>query len=364
MKKLNILFINSISAQKYGGGEKWMLTAAKGLSERKHNVFIASKKNSILLNKAKQKSIKTVAFNIRSDFSPCNLYLISRFLKKNKIDVLICNLNKDVRVAGLAAKLVKTPLVIARHGMLLCGKKLKHKITLLNLVDTILTNSQSVKNIYKTYGWFQNEYIKVIYNGIQVKNDIVAYNYKNDFPNKKIIISAGRLSNQKGFTHLLKAAAILKEKRNDLIIIIYGEGRLKEKLQNEMKQLNLEDTIVFGGFKNELAPYFKGCDLFVLTSEFEGMPNVVMEAMAVGKAVVATDVNGVRELLDNQKSGMIIPPKDPKAIAKAINSIIDDEEKLKFFGKEGLKKVKEFFTIPIMIDNLEKYFSERLKNKV
>lgn len=340
-----------------------MLTAAKGLKSRGHNVFIASKKNSILLKKAEENNINTIVFNIRGDFSPFNVYLISKFLRENNIDVLICNLNKDVRVAGLAAKFVKTPLVVARHGMLLCGKKFKHKITLTNLVDTILTNSESIKKVYNTYGWFNKDYVKVIYNGIQEKNNIIAYNYSNDYPNKKIIVSAGRLSYQKGFIHLIKAASILNQKRDDLIFFIYGEGKLKTKLQEEIKRFGLKDKVILAGFKNNLDKCYKGCNLFVLSSEFEGMPNVVMEAMAVGKAVVAADVNGVKELIEDGKSGIIVPPKNPEAITEAINLIIDDEEKLKNLGENGAKRVRKNFTIPIMIDNLEKYFYERLKNK-
>ena len=136
-----------------------MVKAAKGLSQRNHNVFLGCKKNLVLMKKAKQEGIKTIPLNIHSDFSPINIHKIKKFLLENKIEVLICNLNKDVRVAGLAGRLAKIPLILARHGIQLCGKKWRHKLSLLKLTDGIITNSQTIKNAYKNYGWFKDDFI-------------------------------------------------------------------------------------------------------------------------------------------------------------------------------------------------------------
>jgi len=366
---MKILFINSIGRNKFGGGEKWMVNAAHGLATRGHSVVIAGKKGSRIIEFARSKGVSTANFNIRGDISPVTTLRIALWLKKNRIDILICNLNKDVRVAGLAARLAKTPVVLARHGMLLCSRKWKHKVTLTNLTDGIITNSRTISEAYKQYGWFPANFVKVIYNGLDIPEKVEPYDFASRFPGKKIIYSAGRLSGQKGFNYLIDAAAILKKERSDLLFAISGDGKLENELNSQIRQKELDDTVALMGFSADIYPMLKGCDLFVLASLFEGMPNVVMEAMAMGKAVIATDVNGARELMGTNESGrecntgIIIPPKNPQAIADAIRSIIDSPEALVTLGNAGYTRVKNEFTTNAMADNLERYLREKVIEK-
>ncbi|ACF14927.1 glycosyl transferase group 1 [Chloroherpeton thalassium ATCC 35110] len=360
---MNIMFINSIGKNSYGGGEKWMVKSASGLLKRGHRVILASREDSMILKAAQQHGVETAVFTIHGDFSPVTTARIKTFLAQENIDVLICNLNKDVRVAGLAARLLKSPLVIARHGMLLCGKSWRHKLTLTKLVDGIITNTESIKAVYATYGWFAPDFVKVIYNGIEDKSHVPAYDFAKDFPGKKVIFSAGRLAEQKGFPYLIEAAAILKKERDDLVFAVSGKGKLEQELKALVKKNGLEASFHFLGFSENVDPYMKGCTLFVLASIFEGMPNVVMEAMALGKAVVATDVNGTGELMEHQKTGLIVPPRNPAALADAIRTIIDDEAMLRKFEENGLARVQTHFSIEKTVENIEQYLMEKLAEK-
>jgi glycosyltransferase involved in cell wall biosynthesis len=363
---MNILFINSISRNKFGGGEKWMVNAAKGLADRGHSVVLASKRNSRLLKYASERGVRTKIMNIGGDFSPLTTLKIAWWMKQNQTDVLICNLNKDVRVAGLAARIIGRPVVLARHGMLLCSRKWKHKMTLTRLTDGIITNSKTIKAAYANYGWFNKNFVKVIYNGLKIPEDVIPFDFASHYPGRKIIYSAGRLSKQKGFGYLIEAASYLRNKRNDLLFVVSGEGKLEIEMKSKVKDFGVEDSFVFLGFTPDIYPYLKGCDLFVLTSLFEGMPNVVMEAMAMQKPVIATDVNGVRELMGADAispvcdTGMIIPSKDPQAIAAAIEEIIDTPHALEAYGRSGRQRVETHFTVPIMIDNLEEHLQQKL----
>lgn len=358
---MNILFINSIGKNKFGGGEKWMINAAKGLTTKGHNVVLASKQDSRILRYAEKQGVKTHVIEIHSDISPIKTFLIARWLKEQQIDILICNLNKDVRVAGLAARIAGTPVVLARHGMLLCSKKWKHKLTLTKLTDGIITNSKTILETYAGYGWFPTDFVKVIYNGIVIPEHVEQVDFQARFPGKKIIYSAGRLSEQKGFNYLIEAAQILRKKRNDLVFFVSGEGKLASILQKQVDDADLHESFVFEGFTDDIFPYLKGCDLFVLASLFEGMPNVVMEAMAMAKPVVATDVNGARELMQDGNTGFIVPPADPPALANAIDSLIDNPEKLSAFGNAGKERVTQHFTMQHMTDTLEAHLWSKLE---
>ena len=361
---MNILFVNSIGRKKFGGGERWMIYAAQGLKERGHTVFLASRKNSELASIGKNTNVSTCGFNIRFDFSPINTFLLYRFLLEHNVQIVVCNLNRDVRVAGTAARLAKKPLVIARHGVSsFHRKKWRYKVIANSFIDGIITNTKTIRQKYSEYGWFDDGFVRVIYNGIRVKEDVVGYDFSDEFPGKKIVFSAGRLSHQKGYEYLIEAAALLFQKRNDLVFIVAGKGKQEKNLNRLVRKCQLEDSFHFWGFLDDIGPYLKGCDLFVLSSLYEGMPNVVMEAMAVGKAVVATDVNGVQELMEDGKTGIIVPPRDAGALAEAIEELIDQPQLLKKCGLNGMERVKHSFTLSRMLDELETYFQEMLNGR-
>ena len=153
---LNILFSNSIPADFWGGGEKWMLSAANGLKQRGHDIIIAARNNSLLLQRANQLGIKTISFNIHGEFCPLKIIKIANFLKKNKIDVVILNLIKDIRVVGFAARIAGVPLIVSRQGLQLFNDKLKYRLTL-SLVNAILTYSQSLKVKYTKFHWMPSK---------------------------------------------------------------------------------------------------------------------------------------------------------------------------------------------------------------
>ncbi len=348
---MNIMFMNSIGRSKWGGGEKWMVTAAKSLAEKGHRTIICCKPDSVIMQKAIQQEVETIGIAIRSDISPKNTLKIANILRNNQIDVLICNLNKDVRVAGLAGRLVRTPLILARHGILLCSKKWKHKFTLKNLCDGIITNTESIKQIYGDYGWFDEDFVRVVYNGIDSNRDVKAINLADEFTfvnDKKIIFSAGRLARQKGFEYLIQSATYAKLYNKNWVYLIAGSGKLENDLKLKIRDLHLENYVHLIGFREDVLPYMKASDVFVLQSLYEGMPNAVMEAMMMGKAVVATDVNGTGELMIHEKTGFIIPPANPEAIYEHLLVLLKNPDMAARMGEEGRKRVLEAFSIPIM----------------
>ena len=133
MQKLNIFFSNSISTHKWGGGEKWMVTAANGLKSRGHNVTLSGKANSEFLKRAQQAGLKTIPLNIYADYNPLKIWHTKKILKKQSVDVIVLNLNKDIRVAGLAAKWARVPAIIARNGIQLFSDKRKRGFVFLAL---------------------------------------------------------------------------------------------------------------------------------------------------------------------------------------------------------------------------------------
>ncbi len=337
-----------------------MLSAAKGLQERGHTVYLGCRSRSVLQVRAEERGIPVRSFNIISNISVYNIIKLALFLRNAKIDIVVSK-NRDFAVAGIAAYFAGTPVVIARHGLPLRRKISKHKFLLNKFADGIIVNAQSTKDMYVEKGWFPEDFVAVIYNGVDLDITCDSISFETMYPGKKIIVSAGRLSQQKGFSYLIDAAAILKNKRDDFLIIVLGEGKLRESLLQRARSAGVEKFIQFPGFVKSVGPYIKGCDLFVLPSLYEGLSNAAIEAMAYGKPAILSDVNGSREIVTPGVNGIIVPPRDSNTLANGMNELLSDQTLRALYGKNAREHVSERFSIERMMKKLEEYFGEKLK---
>lgn len=356
---MNILFIHAIGRTKFGGGEKWVLTAAKGLQERGHTVFLGCRPRSVLGDRAAEMGVPVEHFNIISDVSPYNIMKITQFLRREKIDVIVSK-NRDFGVAGTAGWLAGTPVVLVRHGLPLRKNIVKHRFLINNLADGIIVNAAMTKELYVDKNWFDKNFTHVIYNGIEPEHDCDPISFDTMHPGKLIILSVGRLVKQKGFQYLISAAKILKEQRDDFLIVILGEGKMRETLKIQAEELGVSDCIQLPGFVRNVGPYMKGCDIFVLPSLYEGLSNAAIEAMSYAKPAVLSEINGSREIVTPGENGYIVPPKDDTALARALLDLLDSEERRAVFGNCARVHVNERFSIEGMVDKLEKLFQEKL----
>ena len=363
-KKLNVFFSNSISSHKWGGGEKWMITAAKGLSDRGHNVKVSGKSDSIFLFKAKENNLDTIPFNFFQDFNPFKIWYTKKILIKENIDVIILNLKKDIRVAGISARLANVPVIISRSGIQHFRDIWKHKKTAA-LVDGIITNTKSISDSYNKFTWMDKNKTKVIYNGLNIKSDIIPCNIKRiwNIPENHIVfVAAGRLTNQKGFDLLINAVSQLKEKTNPFTLLISGVGKEWKNLDRQIKQKGLNRIVKLIGFQNNLSNILKAADFIIMPSRHEGMPNVAMESMALGKPVIASNVNGVSELIHHRKTGYLLDSLNIDIICNAIKFAVENHgcEEIQSWGVAAREHIARNFTLPQMLDQLESYFYSQI----
>ena len=170
-----------------------------------------------------------------------------------------------------------------------------------------------------------------------------------------IILTIGRLSSQKNISLLIDSfSELLNMKKSKLIII--GDGPQRKNLESKVSSMNLSNEIKFIGFSSNPYKYFKYCSVFVLTSKFEGLPNVLIEAQGLGLPIVTTDSpGGSREVVSNGKSGLLVKNINKIEIAKNILELINNDDLRTKFIKEGKKSSKRF-TPDICADNFESLF--------
>jgi len=160
------------------------------------------------------------------------------------------------------------------------------------------------------------------------------------------ILFVGRLIHAKGVEILLEAIKILKNKYSrNLKIAIVGEGSLKENLNNLAVELGVNGEVEFLGIRKDIEDIMVSSKIFVLPSRWEGFGIVIIEAMSNMLPVIAANVGGIPELIENGKEGILVPPENPKALARVIDSLLEDDELRKKLSQAAYKKVKEKFSI-------------------
>jgi len=176
---------------------------------------------------------------------------------------------------------------------------------------------------------------------------------KNDI----VVSNVAVLNERKGQRHLIEAAAKLRNKY-PVKILIAGDGPSRHELENVARQKDVEDIIFFLGSRPDVNCVLANSDIFVLSSYHEGLPNSLMEAMAMGLPCVATDVGGVRQLIDDLKNGIIINSKSSDDIANAIAGLVENPVVMKSLGDNAFLKMRRDFAQEIVVKELETIYEQ------
>lgn len=175
-----------------------------------------------------------------------------------------------------------------------------------------------------------------------------------------IIGLAVRLSDQKGITFLLRAMPSVLAKHPDTTLLIAGNGDLRADLEREAKDLGVASQVKFCGPRKDIPELLKLLDLYVLPSKWEGLPMVILEAMAAGCPVVATNVGGNATAVVDGVTGALVPPQDPSALAQAIVRLLDSPDLLKSYAANGRARFYERFSADIMARQYEQLYLRQL----
>jgi glycosyltransferase involved in cell wall biosynthesis len=221
--------------------------------------------------------------------------------------------------------------------------------------------SEDVRNFLTKQVGIKENHVRTIRNGIDVKayagrfgEDRVQEKKRKNF----VIGSVGSLYPVKGHTYLLKALAIVLKTRRDVVCRIAGQGQLLSHLQAEATDLGIANQVEFLGLRDDIPQFLQGIDVFVLPSLSEGLPLSILEAMAAGKPVIATNVGGVSEVIEDRRTGFIVPPKDPEALANRILRVLTDQAVAEGLGTAGKKKVERDFSLETMTKQYEALYEE------
>jgi len=227
--------------------------------------------------------------------------------------------------------------------------------------DRLVTVSESLKReLVEVFGIAPEEKFSVVELGFELdKLEVLSHREKSDCVNIGII---GRLTPVKNHRMLFRAVKGLRDKTPGLKlnVDVIGDGEMKEDLEKEVKSLGLSDIVAFRGWIKDLSRIYNGLDIVALTSLNEGTPVSIIEAMAAGRAVVATDVGGVRDIVRDGKSGYLVKSHDDKLFAEKLLDLIKNTEKKNRFGEYGRELIKKRARKERLIKDTEKLYRRLL----
>ncbi|WP_056990406.1 glycosyltransferase family 4 protein [Liquorilactobacillus mali] len=286
--------------------------------------------------------------------------LIHKYIKNHKIDFFIC---VDIGMYSYMPKfkdIGTCKVIIWEHFNFFNGKTLKEKIKKRYAAGhadaTVVLGDKDFDNYKKNLK--RIKLLKRIYNPVPLN-----FNQKSNLKNKRII-AVGRLVDQKGFDILVNVWSIIKKDKisEGWTLDIFGEGPLREKLINQIDELNLSD-IKINNFTNEIKKEYLKSSIFVLSSRFEGFVLVLMEAQSAGLPVVSFDIKeGPSEIIVQGENGFLIKPFDKNEMARKILFLMENENKRIQFSNNSDKIIRKFDT-KLIINDWEELFEELRKNE-
>jgi len=339
----------------WGGQEIRIITEMEGVRERGVDVRLACREKSRIKEEALKRGFKVYTLDFKGNTDFKTLFNLMKIIKRDKIDIVNTHSGKDTWVGGLASKFSGAKFIRTRH---LSNKINPSRLNFINeIADFIITTGEGVRNDMIKFNRIDPQKIVSIPTGIDEKIFDPEKFDKNELKKKfgykgKIVIGTlGVLRKVKGHKYLIEAAKKLLQKRDDLEFVIAGDGPLKTELEESIKG---EKGIRLLGHQNP-AEFLASIDIFVLPSLNEGVPQSLMQALAMNVPSVASDVGSVKDLYDN--NFLFSKPADSEDLAQKIEEIIENKDR---FGNTRELILKNF-TKEVMVDKVLDVYQKVLK---
>jgi len=355
------------SARQLGGGEKHLADLANGLAGRGHDVFAAVSPSSPLL--AELRSVpkqNTVELPMRNSLNVASGVNVTRFVRQHEIEIVHAHVARDYPLAAFVARRAGARLVLTRHVLFPLNRI--HRLTL-RRTARIIGVSQAVVKALRAQGIFDPDRIVLIHNGIDVDRfakgrEDLARNEQST--NKKLRVGmVGHLAPIKGQEDFIRAAALLRNRRADVEFIIAGEdksrhGEHRRPIEELIDSLNLNQHVRLIGWVEDISKLLPTLDVFVSASRSEPFGLSIVEAMAAHVPVVSTRSEGAQEIIEDNRTGRLIPIGDVEALASTIEGLLSDAEERVRLSNNAQRAVRERFSLEGMLSATEQVYREAL----
>ena len=357
-RPLKILHVDPERA--WGGGENQVMGLLSYLVSRGHENHLLCDPEGYLLREARKKGISVFPLRVRNEIDLRPVPSLRRRLRAQRYDIIHFHTKRAHALSlWLGRRDPRTKSVVTRRMDYPVSRNWHTRYLYNRRVDGVVAISKKIAELL-VEGGVQRENIRVIHSGI----DPAPFRNGRGLRSRSVppvIGTVAVLEERKGHRFLLEAAALLRQRGRQLQVHFAGEGSRKNELKALAVKLGLGNEVVFCGFTADIPSFLATIDVFVLPSLYEGLGVAAIEAMAAGKPVIATQVGGLPELVEDGVTGFLVPPGDPEALASSISRLLSREGLMEQIGRNAWERVQRHFTMEQMAKKNEDYYYELLQ---
>ncbi|UCC94459.1 MAG: glycosyltransferase family 4 protein [Candidatus Omnitrophota bacterium] len=382
MSEIKVLHVHTLPV--VSGSGIYTLLAMKGLDKSRYRCELATAPDGPLIDEAVKQGIqcrpvKHLVRRLNLYHDLIALWELFALIKRQKYDIVHTHNAKAGFTGRLAAKLAGVPIIIYTiHGFSFHQyEKFPRKTLFIWLErfaacfsDKLLTVSRPLKEVALQLGIGKPDQYITIYDGIEIDRFSIDFDIqkkRKEFdikPSDFVVGVVSKLWKGKGHREILEAAKEVITKAPNVKFMFVGEGYLRQDLKALTQRLGLSSHVIFTGFRTDIPEITAIFDIAILASFFEGLGRVLLEAMVLNKPVIATNVGGIVDVVDDGKTGILVPPANSAALAKALLRLLSDSELRVKMGRAGREKIDAKFSAKTMVNRIERVYNELIVRKV
>lgn len=371
MRRLNVcLLVNDL---RIGGAERQLVELARGLDKERFRVVVATVYPGQPLEDELRgvPGVDLVTAGRRGKFDPTTPFALAALFRREQIDIVQPFLTPATTFALIGALLARTPVKVVTER---CGLRLNAHFAnnayrfledrLTRFADAVVANSGAGAEYVLSRG-IAREKVRVIYNGVAPERVRTSLAERDELraklgvsPDEWLIGIVASLTPAKDHGTFLQAASIIRAEAPGTKFLLVGDGPLRNELLRRSHLMDLAGSVIFAGHQMRVAPYIGAMDVAVLSScDHEGCSNFLLEAMGLGRPVVATDIGGNRELFVSGEAGLLVPPSTPIIMAHAVLQTMRNPEAVERMREAGRRIFRERFTLERMVSAYEDLYA-------
>jgi len=354
------------------GGQAQVLHLLKGLRKASHRAELVSRPGSVLAERAEEAGVKVHRIRMRGEADVLAAYRIAKIVRSGRFDVVHMHTAHAHMLGCLACARNPEPLCVVSRRVDFPIRK--HALSLSRIkyafrVDHYIAISNAVKEVL-VEGGVKPDKISIVHSGVEPRGaDGDGPDIRREFglaDHERIIGTVGALVGHKGHRYLVEAVPLIRKKIPNARFILIGDGGLRADLEDLASRLGVQDAIIFAGFRPDAYNLMRQFELFAAPSHMEGLNTSILDAMMAERPIVATRAGGIPEIVVHEESGLLVPPKDPASLAKAILELLEDREKAACLASAGKQRATGGFTAHHMAQGTiavyEMLLQDRCKN--
>jgi glycosyltransferase involved in cell wall biosynthesis len=354
----------------WGGQECRVLSEMVGMAQRGHHVVLATRAHAKIAAAAAAEGIPVIYFPLRRCTDLRSILHLARYLRRGRFDVVNTHSSVDSWIGGLAVKLAGTPVLVRTRHL-----NLPLKRSWLNFVhylpDKLITCGENMRRQLADGCGFALDGMVSIPTGIDFdtfaphpSQPLLLRQELGLAEDAFVVLMVGVIRGVKRHEVALRAMVLLISQCPHAQLVLAGDGPMRSDMERLALELGITTHVHFLGHRTDIPDLMAASDALLLTSRSEGVPQAVTQALGMKMPIVATNVGGLGELVENEKSGLLIPPEDPAAAATALARLEQDKEWARRLGEVGWAHVHIHFSLNAMIDKTEALLAELLQGKV